>query len=90
MEGADTVVATLSAMLGPVATVHQCHTPEIELTGVDSARGIWAMEDLLVWPAGSPMSRLQGYGHYHETYVRVEGRWYIQTLKLTRLHVDIR
>ena len=87
LEGADTAVAALSTILNPIITVHQCHTPEIELTGADSARGTWAMEDLLVYPAGSPVSKLQGYGHYHETYVRRTGRWYIQTLELTRLHV---
>lgn len=29
----------------------------------------------------------KGYGHYHETYLRIEGQWRIQTSKLTRLRV---
>jgi len=29
-----------------------------------------------------------GYGHYHERYVRQDGRWRIASQRLTRLHVD--
>ena len=36
-------------------------------------RGIWAMEDKLWWPEGSPLVHLHGYGHYHETYEKVDG-----------------
>jgi SnoaL-like domain len=32
---------------------------------------------------------LQGYGHYHETYVRGDdGEWRIQTIRLERLRID--
>ena len=31
---------------------------------------------------------LQGFGHYHERYVKVDGRWRIAYLTLTRLRVD--
>ena len=37
------------------ATMHHCHTPEIELTSPTTATGIWAMEDLLVFPDGSEL-----------------------------------
>jgi hypothetical protein len=49
------------------------------------------MEDMLRWAEGSaaPIKTLHGYGHYTETYERVDGRWHIKTLKLTRLRVDI-
>jgi hypothetical protein len=59
--------------------------PEIELTSATTAKGIWAMQDLLRWPDGRELS---GYGHYHETYQRVDGAWRIKTLKLTRLRMD--
>jgi hypothetical protein len=29
-----------------------------------------------------------GFGHYHERYVRQDGRWRISKTKLTRLHTD--
>jgi hypothetical protein len=32
--------------------------------------------------------RLDGYGHYHETYEKVSGDWRIKSSKLTRLHMD--
>jgi hypothetical protein len=31
---------------------------------------------------------LQGYGHYHEEYVREDGEWKIARLELSRLRVD--
>jgi hypothetical protein len=34
------------------------------------------------------ISGLTGYGHYHERYVRHNGRWRIQASRLTRLHMD--
>lgn len=72
-------------------SVHHGHCPEITVLSATRATGIWAMEDDLRWAQGSgaPMQSLHGYGHYHETYSRIDGRWLIQTLKLTRLRVDV-
>lgn len=39
----------------------------------------------MIWPGGT---RLDGFGHYHETYVKADGGWRIQSSKLTRLHAD--
>ena len=75
--------------VGDVTTVHHGHTPEIELTSATTATGVWAMEDKLRWPPGSVFDTLHGYGHYHETYERVDGRWRIKTLRLSRLRLDI-
>jgi hypothetical protein len=70
-------------------SIHHGHMPEIEILSPDSAHGIWAMEDKIYWPSNRPtihgLEYLHGYGHYHEDYVRVGGRWLIKTLKLTRL-----
>lgn len=84
---ADTIRRLLD---GPVrvTTVHHAHTPEIELTSATTARGIWAMEDLLWWSDGDEELHLHGYGHYHEEHRRVDGRWLIGYRKLTRLRVD--
>lgn len=67
-------------------TVHHGHMPEIEITSPTTGRGIWAMEDRLQGPDGKNL--LTGYGHYHETYERIDGAWTIKTLLLTRLRVD--
>jgi hypothetical protein len=37
----------------------------------------------------APGLNLKGYGHYHETYEKIDGRWYIMGSKLTRLREDI-
>jgi uncharacterized protein (TIGR02246 family) len=83
--GADAFLTFLTAMIGDVVTVHQCHTPEIEITSAAEATGIWAMEDMLRFPDGS---ELHGYGHYHERYQRRDGEWLITASTLTRLRLD--
>lgn len=69
-------------------TVHHAHTPEIEITSLTTAKGTWAMEDLLWWQNGDREEHLHGWGHYHETYVKLDGAWFIQSRVLTRLRVD--
>jgi uncharacterized protein (TIGR02246 family) len=83
--GADDFLTFLVGVIGDVVTVHQCHTPEIQLTSTTTATGIWAMEDMLRWPDGSEM---HGYGHYHETYEAHDGDWRISSSTLTRLRTD--
>ncbi|QCQ94018.1 nuclear transport factor 2 family protein [Rhodococcus sp. SGAir0479] len=68
-----------------VTSVHHGHTPEITLTSDTTATGIWAMEDMLWWTNGDVEEHLHGYGHYHEEYRKVEGKWLISYRKLTRL-----
>ena len=85
----DSFMAMLEQSIGDVTTVHHGHMPEITLTSDTTATGIWAMEDKLWWPEGSPITHLHGYGHYHETYEKGPDGWRIKTLKLTRLRVDI-
>jgi uncharacterized protein (TIGR02246 family) len=83
--GGDAFLEFLRGVIGDVVTVHHGHTPEIEITSPTTATGIWAMEDMLRWPDGR---ELHGYGHYHETYEKIDGAWRIKTSKLTRLRVD--
>lgn len=68
-----------------VQSCHHGHMPEIELTGPDTASGVWAMEDYNIWEDGS---QNHGWGHYLETYVKREGRWYIKTMALSYLRID--
>ena len=50
----DSFVATVARLLHGAVTVHHGHTEEIELTGADSASGVWAMEDCLWISRGEP------------------------------------
>jgi uncharacterized protein (TIGR02246 family) len=86
VSGADEFMGFLQEVLSGAVTVHQGHMPEIELTSPTTATGIWALNDLVIWPDGT---RLVGYGHYHETYEKVGEDWKIKSSKLTRLHTDI-
>ncbi len=86
--GADAFVAYTQRHLGKRSrgTVHQVHAPEIELTSATTATGVWALQDVVRIGLGL---NLLGYGHYHENYVKVAGRWYLGRSKLTRLREDI-
>ena len=87
--GRDHFVAMLSKALSGVVSVHHGHTSEIEVTGPDRATGVWAMEDRLWFPEGSPISTLWGSGWYEEEYERVDGRWRIARMVLHRQRVEI-
>ena len=76
----------LRANIEEVITVHHGHMPEIELTSPTTAKGIWALEDQLWWPEGSPVRHMHGFGHYHETYEKRDVGWRIKTMTITRLH----
>lgn len=86
--GADDFVAFTRKALGRPSqrTAHQVHAPEIELTSTTTARGVWALQDVVRF---GPGVTLVGYGHYHETYQNVAGQWFIKSSKLTRLREDI-
>lgn len=89
VETVDSVVARWSKFLAPARTVHQGHTPEIELQGPDAAHGVWAMVDYVEWPEQDGVRKgMEGHGHYHEDYVKVDGEWKIARLRLTRLRVN--
>jgi hypothetical protein len=86
IEGADEFVAFTRKSLRNQATVHQVHAPEIELTSATTARGVWALEDVVRF---GPGVNLRGYGHYQETYEKIDGQWRIKSSKLTRLREDV-
>lgn len=87
VKGADALVAYLSASDPGKVTVHQGHMPEIEFVDADTATGIWAMFDWVDDPGRGFAS--QGYGHYHERYVRCpDGKWRIASVRLTRLRAN--
>ena len=86
IKGADEFVAFTRKSLRSQATVHQVHAPEIELTSPTTARGVWALEDVVRF---GPGVNLRGYGHYTETYEKADGQWLITSSTLTRLREDV-
>jgi hypothetical protein len=85
--GADDFLTFLTARIGDALIIHHGHSPEIDVLSETTAQGIWALEDRLIWPDGT---RVHGFGHYHETYAKIDGEWRIRTQRLTRLHTDYR
>jgi len=70
-------------------SVHHGHMGEIEVTGPDSATGIWAFEDYVEEaPSDGRRPAFRGSGHYRERYVKRDGRWLIAAITLSRLRVD--
>jgi len=88
VSGRADIVAFVRRAIEPAVTVHHGHMPEVEVTSATTARAIFAMEDLIWWPEGSRRKTLHGWGHYHETYEKVDGKWLIKTLRLTRLRIE--
>ena len=86
--GAKANTARLAEVLGHIASVHHAHTPEITITGPDTAEGIWAMEDMLFWTQGDEAHWLHGFGHYHERYRKGPEGWQFVYRRLTRLRVN--
>jgi hypothetical protein len=93
IHGRAPIIEQIRIAVIDAASSHQVHTPEITLTGDDTAQGIWAMQDRVVWkPGKSPIpgvASITGYGQYHETYRKSDDGWKFAALKLTRFHVDM-
>jgi len=92
LEGGDAYAASLKFGLENAVSCHQGLTAEIEILGADTARAIWAMQDVIEWADRHPREgwkAITGRGHYHETYRREDEQWRIATLSLTRLRLDI-
>jgi SnoaL-like domain len=78
-------------VLAGVRTAHFGYMPRIDVLSEDEARAVWSMEDWLWVPEGNPVmpaGRMHGWGHYHDRYRRVDGRWLIAATRLTRIKIE--
>jgi hypothetical protein len=89
IRGRNEIVTFVRNAINDVTTVHHGHTPEIDIVSPTCATGIWAIEDSLRWPEGTPIQTLHGYGHYHDTYEKHDESWLIASTQLTRLRLDV-
>ncbi|MFI9731086.1 nuclear transport factor 2 family protein [Streptomyces sp. NPDC052092] len=80
---------TIRDLTGKAPSAHSGMMPEITITGPNKASGIWSMQDVLTFPAGkdAPQGH-HGYGQYRETYQKVDGKWLIDSVLLTRFRMD--
>lgn len=86
--GADEFVTYTRQTIGKASqlTVHQVHAPEISMTSTTTARGIWALSDVVRLV---PSFTLRGYGYYDERYEKTDGQWRLKSSRLTRLREDM-
>jgi len=83
-EGPDAIMRGVSKSIGDGNTIHRVTMPEITFTGPDSADVIWGQQDVVsVMHKGKEYS-FQGYGYYHEQYVRRADGWKIRRSVLKR------
>jgi hypothetical protein len=97
MHGRQAIEENLSAVnAGDVQPIHMFLTSEIEPTGPDTAKGNYAMADLIYRGEGYdgkganlPDFRvMRGWGHYDAEFVKDGGDWYIRTLVQTRTRLE--
>ncbi|SCE77789.1 nuclear transport factor 2 family protein [Micromonospora mirobrigensis] len=97
MSGRQEIAETLTSVNGgDVTAIHMLFTPEIEILSPTTARGIWAMADLLFRGADAPPAAeglppfrtMRGWGHYHVSYEKVDGRWLIAERVQTRTRLE--
>ncbi len=95
-DGAEEIESKISAVLEPALSVHQGHQAEITILDGTNARGIWAMEDYLIFPPGEVTPQnpyagatVRGWGHYVEEYVKHDGAWRFQNVELYRLRLEV-
>lgn len=83
-ENADVMIANVKALLDKIrTTVHHSHTPDITFDSPTTAKGIWGMEDL-IFDTESGELLLHGFGFYHETYEKIDGKWLFTSRQLKR------
>ncbi len=76
-DGLDDILDFLVGTIGSAAFLssHTCHHPEIDLTGPDTATGIWRLEDQVV--IGDYDVKINGAAFYEDRYVKTADGWKI-------------
>ena len=88
-EGRDAIVEFLQRSMGAETfhSSHKMHHPEIELTGPDSATGVWALDDTVIdtqWNI-----TIRGASFYDDEYVKQDGRWLIARTSYKRVFEEL-
>ena len=69
------MIKNVKGIMEDMTTVHHSYDPEIAFDSPTSARGIWAMVGATVSDGGDEKAWSIEFGYYHETYMKLDGRW---------------
>lgn len=87
-DGRDAIVAFLRDSMGAETfhSSHRCHHPEIDVTGADTATGVWALDDVVIltdWEL-----TIRGSAYYTDEYVRTPDGWRIHRTGYRRIYEE--
>jgi len=85
VEGCENIIAQVSDALKIAQSAHHGHAPEIEIVSDSEATAIWPFEDVVL----NGGFEFRGFGHYRDTYAKIDGAWRIKHSQITRLRVMI-
>lgn len=68
-------------------TSHRVHQPEIDLTGPDTATGIWALDDVVIETKANIVIR--GSAFYRDEYAKISGQWKIRHTGYQRIYEEM-
>ena len=88
-EGRDAILEFIRTSMGShqFLSSHRVGQSEIELTGPDTARGTWALDDLVVHLEFGV--DIRGAAFYEDTYVKVDGEWKIKSTGYKRTYEEL-
>jgi hypothetical protein len=88
-EGREAIVDFLRRSMGAETfhSSHKMHHPEIDLTGPDTARGVWALDDVVVMTDFE--LTIRGCSFYEDEYVKRAGEWRIRKTGYKRVFEEI-
>jgi SnoaL-like domain len=84
LAGRDLFISTWASALVGVITMHAVILPEITVVSSTAANGVWGVHDIVKMPN----CIFQGWGHYHDHYVKEHGVWMIKASRVTRIHTE--
>ena len=88
-EGRDAIVAFMKKTMSDEGqlTSHKAHQPEIDLLGPDRAKGVWALDDIVISTEFN--MTISGAAFYDDTYEKHDGEWLIGSTGYKRIYEQI-
>ncbi|MEY2424213.1 MAG: hypothetical protein QOI95_4280 [Acidimicrobiaceae bacterium] len=88
-DGREAILEFLRNSMGStkMLTSHKVHHPEVDLTGPDTATGVWALDDVVLLTDMGLTVR--GAAYYTDEYVKIDGEWRIKHTGYRRVYEEL-